>query len=439
MNENTVNFSIKHFLTNFLMCFLPVSYILGNLALNLNILLIVLISVIIFFTRDAKFKVVFFDKIILIYFIYILFVGVFNYFETFSVSKNDQIIIKSISYLRYLLFYFAIRILIGSRLINLNIFYYACAISILFVALDIIIQYNFGKDIFGFEGTTRRLAGPFEDELVAGGYLQRFSFLLFFLFFGFSYLNKLEEKIKFPLFCLVSLVVSSSLVLAGNRIPLLIFTLTVIFCFFIFKKYKIYFLTLFLISIGSLIFFVGSNLEIKKHYGGFQTKIISALTPFSEENIVKFKDSENPTFDEKNYSINRDGKNYIIPVVHIKEFYSGIKTWSKNKFIGGGVKTFRFNCPQVYSNCNTHPHNYYLEILSDIGLVGLLMIFYLFSYVAYSGIINKNIILSPFIIQFVAEIFPFKSTGSFFTTTNSIFIFLLISIIISVSSKKDLN
>ena len=72
MNENTVNFSINHFLTNFLMCFLPVSYILGNLALNLNILLIVLISIIIYFTQDTKFKVIFFDKVILIYFIYIL-------------------------------------------------------------------------------------------------------------------------------------------------------------------------------------------------------------------------------------------------------------------------------------------------------------------------------------------------------------------------------
>ncbi len=439
MNENTVNFSINHFLTNFLMCFLPVSYILGNLALNLNILLIVLISIIIYFTQDTKFKVIFFDKVILIYFIYILYVSFFNYFETLSVSKNDQIIIKSISYLRYLLFYFAIRILIVNRFINLKIFYYACAISIFFVALDIIIQYNFGKDIFGFEGTTRRLAGPFEDELVAGGYLQRFSFLLFFLFFGLSNSNKLEEKIKFPLFCFFSLIISSGLILAGNRIPLLIFILTVIFCFFIFKKNKVYFLTLFLISIGSLIFFMESNLEIKKHYGGFQTKIINALTPFSEKNIVKFKDPENPTLDEKNYSFIHDGKSYSLPVVHVKEFYSGVKTWSKNKFIGGGVKTFRFNCPQVYYNCNTHPHNYYLEILSDIGLVGLLMIFYLFSYVVYTGIINNNIIASPLIIQFVAEIFPLKSTGSFFTTTNSIFIFLLISIIMSVSSKKDLN
>ena len=182
-----------------------------------------------------------------------------------------------------------------------------------------------------------------------------------------------------------------------------------------------------------------SNLEIKKHYGGFQTKIINALTPFSEKNIVKFKDPENPTLDEKNYSFIHDGKSYSLPVVHVKEFYSGVKTWSKNKFIGGGVKTFRFNCPQVYYNCNTHPHNYYLEILSDIGLIGLLMIFYLFSYVVYIGIINKNIIASPLIIQFIAEIFPLKSTGSFFTTTNSIFIFLLISIIMSVSSKKDLN
>ncbi len=439
MNENTVNISIKHFLTNFLMCFLPISYILGNLALNLNVLLIILISVVTYFINGTKLKIIFFDKVVLIYFSYILFVGIFNYLESFHFLKNDQIIIKSISYLRYCFFYFAIRILIENRYINLNIFYQACAIIILFVALDIIFQYNFGKDIFGFEVLPRRLTGPFADELVAGGYLQRFSFFLFFLFFGLSYLKKLEPKIKFPLFCFVSVVISSGIILAGNRIPFLIFTLTVIFCFFTFKKYKAYFLTLFLITFGSLIFFVGSNLEIKKHYGIFQTNIINMLTPFSEKNIIKFKDQKNPTPDEKNYSIIRDGKSYSLPVVHLKEFYSGIKTWSENKFIGGGVKTFRFNCPKVFYNCNTHPHNYYLEIMSDIGLLGLMMIFYLFIYVIYTGIINNNIILSPLLVQFIAEIFPLKSTGSFFTTTNSIFIFLLISIIISISSKKDLN
>ena len=104
MNEKTVNFSINYFLTNFLMCFLPVSYILGNLALNLNVLLIIFISIITYFTQVTRLKIIFFDKVIIIYFSYILFVGVFNYFDTFHLFKNDQIIIKSFTYLRYCLF-----------------------------------------------------------------------------------------------------------------------------------------------------------------------------------------------------------------------------------------------------------------------------------------------------------------------------------------------
>ena len=44
-----------------------------------------------------------------------------------------------------------------------------------------------------------------------------------------------------------------------------------------------------------------------------------------------------------------------------------------NKYIGGGIKSFRHNCPKrkilihnERTTCNMHPHNYYLEILTDI-------------------------------------------------------------------------
>ena len=47
-------------------------------------------------------------------------------------------------------------------------------------------QFVFSKDIFGYEilDSGRRLSGPFGDEFIAGGYLQRFS-LFAFLFFQF--------------------------------------------------------------------------------------------------------------------------------------------------------------------------------------------------------------------------------------------------------------
>jgi len=430
----------QNFFSNFLLSLIPISFILGNLAINLNIILIILFSLLIFIKDDVNFKLILFDKLILIYFSYILLIGIINYIESIQITQNNQIILKSLAYLRYLMLYFSIRFLINKNLINFKIFFYICSFCVMFVCLDLIYQFYFGQDIFGYIGTTRRLGGPFGDELIAGSYLYRFSFFLIFLFFAFENFKILKKKVKLPIFCLICALISVSLILAGNRVPFFIFLVTSILCFLFIKNEKIYFLSLIIISVGSLIVMINSNVEIKKHYGGFQTKVIDFFNPFSEDNIVKFENAEKPTVDEKKYSISLRGERYIFSSVYVKEFYSGYKTWSANKLFGGGVKTFRFNCPKVFHNCNTHPHNYYLEILSDLGLIGFLMIISFFTYLLFkSFLIYQSLILSPFLFLLIGEIFPFKSTGSFFTTQNSVFIFLLISIIISLLNKKDLN
>ncbi len=453
MSEYNNNFSYKHYISNFLLCFIPISFILGNLALNLNIILIILFSIFIFINEKNDFNIVFFDKIILLFFLYIFFVGIFKNYESFLFFKNSEIIIKSISYFRYLLLYFAVRILVGKTLMNLKIFFYTCSLCLIFVSLDIIYQYNFGKDIFGFEGVSRRLSGPFGKELIAGGYLQRFSFFVFFLFFTINILKNSQLKIKVLLFCIISILISLGMIFAGNRIPFLMFFITTILISLIYREERVYFIFLFLISATLLIFLVNSNLEIKKHYTGFQTIVLNSLKPFSEDKIINDKIIDEIIIDkvevDKNkkktpgtiysYTIVHNGKNYFLANTYYKEIYSGFLTWNANKFFGGGIKSFRFNCPKVFVNCNNHPHNYYIEILSDLGLIGFLFILYIFAYVFYKGISKKNIILYPFLIQFAAEVFPIKTSGSFFTTTNSVYIFLLISIIISVSFKKDLN
>ena len=139
---------------------------------------------------------------------------------------------------------------------------------------------------------------------------------------------------------------------------------------------------------------------------------------------------------------------------HYAEFESFYDTWLMNKYTGGGIRSFRINCPyrenielEERSTCNTHPHNYYLEILTDSGLVGLTIIVLIFSLIFYTSFIKKyftnsnlllksNYILTPFIFLFIAEIFPIKSTGSFFTTHNSAYIFFLMAVIVGFSKQK---
>ena len=133
---------------------------------------------------------------------------------------------------------------------------------------------------------------------------------------------------------------------------------------------------------------------------------------------------------------------------YIFEFDAGISTFKLNKFIGGGIKSFRFNCPKRKitnkdrTTCNMHPHNYFLEILTDLGLVGFLIfiaIIILVLFKAYKKLINsdKKYIFSPFFYIFLMEIFPFKSSGSFFTTNNSVIIFLTLATIVALSSESE--
>ena len=76
-------------------------------------------------------------------------------------------------------------------------FFIFSSFSVLFVSIDIIFQFVNGKDIFGFVGLPRRLSGPFGDELIAGGFIQRFSLFAFFCYRFFLTRKTITPKINF--------------------------------------------------------------------------------------------------------------------------------------------------------------------------------------------------------------------------------------------------
>ena len=96
------------FKTNFinaLFILIPINNIIGNLALNANVVLLI-ISVIFFYGFSVfKFKFLIVDKLIIFFFIYILAIGFFNNIYGYYFEKNIddfKIVIKSLAYLRYL-------------------------------------------------------------------------------------------------------------------------------------------------------------------------------------------------------------------------------------------------------------------------------------------------------------------------------------------------
>ena len=52
--------------------------------------------------------------------------------------------------------------------------------------------------------------------------------------------------------------------------------------------------------------------------------------------------------------------------------------------------------------------------------------------------IELNDVIFPFMILFFIEIFPIKSSGSFFTTGNATYLFLILGILIGLSQKDNL-
>ena len=293
---------------------------------------------------------------------------------------------------------------------------------VIFVSLDLILQLITGSDIFGNPKTPYKLSGPFGNEQIAGSYLQRFSIFLFFLIPSF-----LDFKNKNNLIIILSgffILVFFAILIAGNRMSVILFLLMFLMLF-LYEKNLRKFSLLFVIS-SSLFFFIifKYSPQIQSYSQYFIGRVLEILIFLNEV----FIQGEEPN----------------ITNTYIKEFYSGYAAWKENFFIGGGINSFYLNCHKTITYCASHPHNYYLEILSELGIIGFFILIIIFTYLFIMiGLRNyltlnfsKNLIY-PFALLFFIEIFPFKTSGSFFTTGNATFIFFIMAIIVSLSKKHN--
>jgi O-antigen ligase len=111
-----------------------------------------------------------------------------------------------------------------------------------------------------------------------------------------------------------------------------------------------------------------------------------------------------------------------------------------NPIIGSGIKSFRIKCLTKLHLpnrvCESHPHNYYLELLNDVGLLGLLLLICTISCLIINKFFNfkyyeknEKFLFICLLIIIIAEFFPLKSSGSFFSTGNSSFIFSILGML----------
>tara|TARA_A100000164_G_scaffold360738_1_gene374751 strand:+ start:1746 stop:3053 length:1308 start_codon:yes stop_codon:yes gene_type:complete len=426
-------FNPNHYIIlNILFSLIPLSYIIGNFAINFNVFLLIVYSLIIFNKKIFKIKLLFLDKIILGFFILAIFSAIINTIESMSAEHDNSTLIKTILFFRYLLLYFVLRYLIENEKIYFKWFFISSLCCTLFVSFDIFYQFAFSQDIFGLKPLhPSKLSGPFGDELIAGGFIHKFSLFGIFVLPFFKFKKNYLSLILSILF----LIYMTAIMLSGNRMPLVLFLLS-IFLILLFEKKTRKYIPISLIVVSCVFYVIYKNNPIVKNsFDSFLDNSTDMINVFVVENITK--SSKIP---EKK-----------IPVYYqeLKTFYG---TWMMNKYIGGGIKSFRHNCPKrkilshnERTTCNMHPHNYYLEILTDTGIMGLLISCLIFIITIYNSLIKNyflkptkaiDIISVPFIFVFISEIFPLRVSGSFFTTSTSTFIFILIAVIITRSKKK---
>ena len=118
------NYSKDNFI-NLLFAIIPLSFIAGNLVINLNILAILLFSIIFYGINIFKIRLNLIDKLIVLFFVFLLYTSIYNnivIYITEDWPKNFAVTKKAFLFLRYLALYFIIRFLVKEKIFNFKIF-----------------------------------------------------------------------------------------------------------------------------------------------------------------------------------------------------------------------------------------------------------------------------------------------------------------------------
>ena len=139
--------------------------------------------------------------------------------------------------------------------------------------------------------------------------------------------------------------------------------------------------------------------------------------------------------------------NYLKNTEYGKIYHTGIVLFQNNKLFGVGNKNFRLLCKENeiekflienkidYKNdqivekfsekfrCNTHPHQIYIEILSEHGVFGFVILLSLLVIFIKQNILiifkKKNILLACQFFVILINFIPILPSGSFFSSFNA--------------------
>jgi O-antigen ligase len=312
---------------------------------------------------------------------------------------------SSLFYFRIGIFAFLIKYLLDRNPDLFKKFYYVLLFTFLSLIVDGYIQFFFGKNIFQYSPGYGRISSFFGKELVLGSYLSR----LFPLFFALLIL-KCNLKYEFILGLVILILGDVLIFISGERTSFFFLNLSTLFIILFIKKFKKIRIISFLLS--AIIIFIIVN---------FSTDIKNRMINTTLEQLNFIQNDNTPSKDFLG--------NY-------RSLYQiAWKMFLDKPILGHGPKMFRIKCKlNEYNpdydeinnrNCTTHPHNFYFQILAEVGLLGfffLLVVNYFFLKLLFIHIkslfFKKKSYLTDYQICLLASvlitIWPLSPNGNFF-------------------------
>jgi O-antigen ligase len=360
--------------------------------------LIVSISALYFLFYVFKNKEFYFvyNKPLIIFFIFCIYCILLSIFVAEDMMLSFE---SSLFYFRIGLFSCFIWYLIDKNKSILTLFYYALVLCFSALVIDGYIQYFTGVNLTGFKISAIRVSSFFGDELIMGSYLSRLFPLLFALF-----LIKKKQQYEIYFIGILFILVDVLIFMSGERAAFFFLNLSTVFIIILIKEYQKFRLVTFIIAIICVLILSlnSSNLNERMFKG-----------PAEDMGLVK-SSKEAVIFSSQHDSLIRTAYNMF----------------KDQPLLGHGPKMFRVICKdQQYAigttPCMTHPHNFYIQLLAETGIIGFLFLFSALVYVVYMALKQfKSIILKEtrplsdyqvcLLSGILITVWPLTTNGNFF-------------------------